>query len=129
MLALALALALLYRSLRLGVEDMGADGLTRTMAALSLPPPAPPATTAAAAPATATTATYTPHALIIDVYHHASAELAAQELTSHLVSLLGALLLQDASRIRYPPSHCSAPLCSLLLCPSLVPVKSAATRQ
>lgn len=94
---------MLCRTLRLSVDDMGVDGITFSLAALSLPalPSTSTTTTAVNSSPNSEAASTTLRALVTALYHHTSRELATQQLTSHLVSLLGALLLQDASRLRY----------------------------
>jgi hypothetical protein len=84
------SLLCVIRTLRLGLEEVGADGVTLSVAALRVPVPDARVTAASSPPN---------RDLVVSLYLTTSKELAAQELTSHLVSLLGALLLQDTRRI------------------------------
>jgi hypothetical protein len=85
----------LFRTLRLSVEGIGTYGLTLSMAALRAPVASSPDLSVTSSDADTTV---TSPALVTSLYRMTSQNLASQELTSHLVSLLGALLLQDASR-------------------------------
>jgi hypothetical protein len=76
-----------FRTLRLKIEDPGVSGITHDLSALCVTDISPSSTGT------------TSRQLVFTLNRDISKELADQELSSHLVSLLGALLLQDASRM------------------------------
>lgn len=70
---------------------MGSVGITQDVASLCVPSSSCSISAAPVSPAST-------RDLVMALYHVTSSELASQELSSHLVSVLGALLLQDTSR-------------------------------